>query len=124
MNGSIPIVVDRNLKQSFGTGISSVAPAHNLEALKMSYVYGLDRKGCVDPQTGCLTQPATLEGTSIYMEPDELVDTIRNRLEEEGQFFGTFMQQGITYQAKGEGERIYLMTVDSWFLNIPDPVKF
>ena len=34
------------------------------------------------------------------------------------------MQQGITYQAKGEGERIYLMTVDSWFLNIPDRVKF
>ena len=65
-NGSsLPVVIDRNLRSSFGTGIHTVSPAHNIEDLKLSYAHNLSRNGCIDYATGFLTQPPVLEGTDI-----------------------------------------------------------
>ena len=59
-DGSLPVVIDRNLRSSFGTGIHTVSPAHNIEDLKLSYAHNLSRNGCIDHATGYLTQPAVL----------------------------------------------------------------
>lgn len=58
--GSLPLIVDRELKPTFGTGIHSISPAHNIEDLKKSYAFNLSRNGCIDPETGFLTQPKDL----------------------------------------------------------------
>ena len=69
-SGSLPVVVDREMKQNFGTGIHSVSPAHNIEDLKTSYKCNLPRSGCIDPATGFLNTPLALAGTDITQEKD------------------------------------------------------
>ena len=64
-SGTLPVLINRDLKPTFGTGISSVSPAHTVEGLKMAHEYNLSRDGCVDSETGFLTQPKALEGLDI-----------------------------------------------------------
>lgn len=63
--GSLPVVINRELKPTFGTGIHSVSPAHSIEGLKMGHVYDLSKEGCVDAETGFLTLPKMLSGLDI-----------------------------------------------------------
>ena len=78
-DGSLPVVIDNEIKQNFGTGIHSVSPAHNIEDLKTSYRCKLSRSGCIDPTTGCLTTPLALAGTNISDEK-ETVKVIKSML--------------------------------------------
>ena len=56
-SGSIPVIINKDLTPSFGTGIHSVSPAHCIDDLDLSYAASLSRAGCVDPETGHLTKP-------------------------------------------------------------------
>ena len=87
--GTLPVIVNRELKPTFGTGIHSVSPAHCMDDLKMSYAYELSRRGCIDPETGFLTNPKVLSGSDIADE-EETFAKIRTLLKDEGQFYATF----------------------------------
>ena len=88
-SGSLPVIVNRELKLTFGTGIHSVSPAHGVDDLKMSYAYDLSRSGCIDAETGFLTSPKVLAGSDIADEEGTLAK-IRTLLKDEGQFYGSF----------------------------------
>ena len=75
------MVVNRNLKPTFGTGIHTVTPAHNLNDLKISYEYNLPRVGCVDATDGKITKPSMLIGEDIG--GTELLPRMRFLLEKE-----------------------------------------
>ena len=55
--GSLEVVVKRDMKPTFGTGIHTITPAHNIDDLRISYECNLSRQGCLDSETGTLTQP-------------------------------------------------------------------
>jgi len=113
--GTLPVIVNRELKPTFGTGIHSVSPAHCMDDLKMSYAYDLSRRGCVDPETGFLSNPKVLSGTDIADEEGTFAK-IKTLLKDEGQFYATFPHQVTEYRLNdGTAERINLVTIDSWF---------
>ena len=115
--GYLPVVVNRNLRPTFGTGIESVTPAHNLKDLKLSYEYDLPRIGCVNSLDGTLTKPMSLEGEKIreakingkkkqkQMEPP-LVEKIIDKLEERNQFFATYKHECEDYRMLTEEDII------------------
>ena len=80
--GSLKVVNDRELKPTFGTGIHSVTPAHNIEDLRMAQPYDLNIEGCIDPETGFLSSPGVLAGTDIADE-DKTIKAIKAALTEE-----------------------------------------
>lgn len=47
MRGEIPIVVFNEVTSNYGTGINAVIPGHDVESLKISQVYNLEKSGCV-----------------------------------------------------------------------------
>ena len=54
-SGELPVSNNGLLTSTFGTGLHTVTPAHNVESLRLSYAYKLSRDGCVDSKTGTLT---------------------------------------------------------------------
>ena len=44
----IPILIKNDVTSSRGTGVECIAPAHDLESLKVAYHYGLSKEGYVD----------------------------------------------------------------------------
>jgi len=44
----IPIVINNAITTDYGTGIECIAPAHDLESLKVAYHYNLSKEGYVD----------------------------------------------------------------------------
>ena len=44
----MPVLIDNNVSSQYGTGIEGVWPAHDMQSLRASYHYGLDREGFVD----------------------------------------------------------------------------
>ena len=126
--GHLPTVINRELKWTFGTGIQTVTPAHNIDDMRLSYHYNLSRQGCIDPETGFLQSPASLEGTDLVDE-DEATARVKRALQDEGQFYGAIPHQVTEYRmdeedTSKEAERINLVTVDSWFARISDKLKF
>ena len=67
MPGELPLIPDAELKPTFGTGLTSITPAHNIAGLRFSYSYNLSREGCIDASNGTLTQPLALQG----INPDD-----------------------------------------------------
>ena len=99
--GALPVIIDRNLRSSFGTGIHTVSPAHNIEDLKLSYAHNLSRNGCIDHATGYLTQPAVLEGTDISKEREAL-DKIKAALSDVGQLYASYKHSCTEYRMTDE----------------------
>jgi len=60
MPGELTLVADTSMKPTFGTGIQSIAPAHNIHSLRFSYRYNVPREGCIEPTGGTFTQPLAL----------------------------------------------------------------
>ena len=87
-DGEIKVINNAQLKPTFGTGIHSVTPAHNIESLRLSYAFRLSREGCVDSKNATLTQPAVLEGESI--RDNDIINKIIRALNEQDQFFTNF----------------------------------
>ena len=44
----IPIVVNNEITNDFGTGFQAIVPAHDENSLKVAYHYGLSKEGFVD----------------------------------------------------------------------------
>jgi valyl-tRNA synthetase len=53
-NTSLPVIVFNEIKSTFGTGINTVTPAHDIEDLRISYAHKLSREGVICPETGNL----------------------------------------------------------------------
>jgi valyl-tRNA synthetase len=58
--GELPLIADVQLKSSFGTGLHSITPAHDIAALRFSYAHNLSRDGIICPVKGTLLQPIFL----------------------------------------------------------------
>jgi isoleucyl-tRNA synthetase len=58
--GEISLIPDLQLKSTFGTGLHSITPAHDINALRFSYAHNLSREGIICPLKGNLTQPISL----------------------------------------------------------------
>ena len=126
-SGELRVINDSQLTPTFGTGIHTVTPAHNVESLRLSYAYDLSREGCVNPQTGNLTQPMVLEGASIYDK--NLLPRLRRALTKYNQFFATFKHQCSAFKTIQKNiddsvESINLVTVDAWFVKLSEKLKF
>ena len=50
--GELPLIPDEILKSSFGTGLHSITPAHDIAALRFSYAHNLSREGIICPIKG------------------------------------------------------------------------
>ena len=87
-DGELRVITNTQLTPTFGTGIHTVTPAHNIESLRLSYAFRLSREGCVDSKNGTLTQPAALEGTNIHEK--NIVNKLGSALQEHDQFFTNF----------------------------------
>jgi len=61
----LEVVVYNNLKPTFGTGLSTVTPAHDIDDLRISYAHNLDRLGAVDAETGFLSNTILTEGKDL-----------------------------------------------------------
>ena len=83
------MIVNRELKWTYGTGIHTVSPAHNVEDLRLSYAYQLPRSGCIDSETGFLTRPQELAGTDISGAEKDACQSVKALLKDHGQFYAT-----------------------------------
>ena len=71
-----------------------------------------------------MTKPEVLSGTDIANE-DETVSRIKTSLQDEGQYYASFPYQCTEYRLHDEpSEKINLLTINSWFANITDKLKF
>ena len=52
---NVPVVINNEVTSFFGTGISAICPAHNVDSLKVAYHYNLPKNGYVD-EKGILTE--------------------------------------------------------------------
>ena len=66
------------LTSTFGTGIHTVSPAHEIESLRLGYTHQLSKEGCVDSKTGKFTFPPALNEVSIH--DNGVTDQISNLL--------------------------------------------
>jgi isoleucyl-tRNA synthetase len=58
---NLDVVVYNQIKPTFGTGINTITPAHDIDDLRISYAHDLDRKGAVDAESGFLTNSLLTE---------------------------------------------------------------
>jgi valyl-tRNA synthetase len=109
--------VNNNLKPNFGTGIHSITPAHSIEDLKLSYAFNLPRDGIICSKTGTFTE-AFLHG----LKPSD-ANVLATVVERSGKnFLCSWKHQCLAY--KREQEDVNLLSVDGWFFNISDRLKF
>ena len=50
----VPLVVNNEVTSDFGTGVSAICPAHDVQSLDLAHHYNLSREGFVNEQ-GCFT---------------------------------------------------------------------
>ena len=71
-----------------------------------------------------MTQPAELEGTDVSKE-GETINKIKAALSDLGQFYASFKHSCTEYKMKNDSrEVVNLVTIDSWFANINEKLKF
>jgi isoleucyl-tRNA synthetase len=63
--GELVMVPKEDLAPTFGTGLSTVAPAHNIDSLRLSYTHNLSREGVVCHKTGALNSPHMMQDIKL-----------------------------------------------------------
>lgn len=63
--GELKLIKQPDLLSTFGTGIHTVTPAHNINSLRLSYAHNLSREGCVCPSKGTLINPLSLSDLKV-----------------------------------------------------------
>ena len=112
----IPFIANSDLAPNFGSGFHSVTPAHDVNDLTLSYIHDLSREGIICPRTGNLQVPDLEDAKPT----DEIVmELIANH----PAFFKTWKHQCASHETS-DGEQIYLLGVDSWYLQIPQELQF
>ncbi|CDW87946.1 isoleucyl-trna synthetase [Stylonychia lemnae] len=99
-NKEIPVVIYNNVRSSFGTGINIVAPGHDIESLKISQV-----------------KLHILNLSAIW------ITQRRRMLKEQNSLFQTYKYQNTSYINNETKERIVLITLDSWFMSVPEKLS-
>ena len=116
-DGDLRLLNNPTLTSSFGTGIHTVSPAHEIESLRLAYMHKLSRSGCVDSTTGKLTYPPELQDVSIH--DSSVTNEISSLLKRADQFFTSYKNHCTVYKTisnNGEDEPINLISVDAWFV--------
>jgi isoleucyl-tRNA synthetase len=125
-NDSIPTVVYNNITSSYGTGANAVVPGHDVESLKIASEYPtISKDGCLDLNAKIRTDifglPSDIAGKSIKNEATN--EAIIKYLDHSGHLFRSFKYQNSTYKDKDTGERVVMLTKDSWFMRVSDKLK-
>ena len=120
--GELKLIKSDDLKPTFGTGLHTVTPAHNILSLRQSYAHNLPRDGCVDPTTGTLTQPPQLINYDV--SSPKLAEHLEATLKQTDQFFCRYKHTQNEFRTKLDDELIHLVTVDGWFVKISEKLKF
>ena len=70
----IPVCFDTSIRNTFGSGINSICPAHVINDLEIAQNFGLNREGYVD-EKGMLTEEAgeDLAGKSAQREASNII---------------------------------------------------
>ena len=118
--GELPLISDQQLKSSFGTGLHTVTPAHDINALRFSYAHNLSRDGIVCPLKGTLMHPLALQ--DLRPNDETLIEAIKDALP--GQFYATWKHQQNEYRTKQDDEVVNLVTVDAWFVKLSEKLKY
>ena len=83
-NPTLECVVYNNLKPTFGTGIHTITPAHDVDDLRISYAHNLDRHGAVSAESGFLVDLELTQGQKLspFIEKDHvlIMDCIKETL--------------------------------------------
>ena len=64
-SAQLEVVIYNEIKPTFGTGIHTVTPAHDIDDLRISYAHNLERKGAVEAETGFLMNTLLTEEAKL-----------------------------------------------------------
>lgn len=113
----LPIVVDNDVSQYFGTGINILSPAHDNVSEKICRGHNLSQEGFIDEDNN-FTLKSGLERVNIYSEGNA---TIMYRLRK--YLFITWKYENKYYVSIETGERVPLRSISSWFLKLDSGLK-
>lgn len=118
----IPILISNAVTGDHGTGIECIAPAHDLESLKVAYHYGLPKEGYVD-ENGKFTEEMgpIFAGLSVFDEDTNKL--MANMMDEEERLLIQYHYKNEFYQTTKNEERVILRSSKNWFLQISEALK-
>ena len=118
----IPILIKNDIAGDYGTGIECIAPAHDLESLKVAYHYGLPKEGYVD-ENGRFTDETgpIFQGLSVFDEDTNKL--VANMIDQEERLLTQYQYKNEFYQTEKTRERVILRSSKNWFLQIPEQLK-
>ena len=121
---NIPTVIYNAVSTTYGTGVNAVIPGHDIDSLKVASAYPhLEKAGCVDTQ-GRLRGMEGVQGLNgLDVREDATSDTVLKTLERAGALFRSFKYQNTYLKENKTGERILMLTKDSWFMRVGDRLK-
>lgn len=120
---SIPTVIFNAVSSTYGTGVNAVIPGHDIDSLKVSSVYNhIEKSGCLDTN-GTLQMPLIPGLNGLDVRKEESSDTVIKTLEKAGGLFRSFKYQNSFLKDSKSGERVLMLTKDSWFMRVGDRLK-
>jgi valyl-tRNA synthetase len=60
----LPVLINNEVNNEFGTAINSISPAHDFNSLQVAFHYNLNKEGYID-EFGKFTTPL-FEGLSVF----------------------------------------------------------
>ena len=120
--GELPIVVFNEITSTYGTGVNAVIPGHDVESLKIAQVYNLEKAGCLDLAGDIIKDFGKTFG-GLSAKDEKTNETVIRVLDREGHLFRSFKYQNAAFKNKDTGERIMMLTKDSWFMHVNDRLK-
>ena len=116
----LPIILDKDVSEFFGTGINILSPAHDFNSERLARGYNLSVEGFIDEDNYFKTGLGIYFHNTHYSEGNH---KIMSRLKSSKFLLANWKFENLFYSNKITEERIVLRSIPSWFLSIDKNLK-
>lgn len=98
-------------------------PGHDVDSLKIAQVYNIEKSGCVDLDGKFKSDDVGTRFAKLNVKDEKTNEFIIKSLDQDDFLFRSFKYQNVGFRDNTNGERIVMLTKDSWFMRISDKLK-
>jgi isoleucyl-tRNA synthetase len=119
-NRDLPIILNNDVSEYYGTGIQIISPAHDFISEKIARNYNLSLEGFLNEEN------YFTKGVGLFLHNTNFLDgnkKIINKLNSNKHLFATWKFENYYYENKKNMERVVLRSIPSWFFKINKNLK-
>lgn len=119
-NRDLPIILNNDVSEFYGTGIQIISPAHDFISEKIARNYNLSLEGFLNEEN------YFTKGVGLFLHNTHFLDgnkKIINKLNSNKHLFATWKFENNYYENKKNMERVILRSLPSWFFKINKNLK-